>query len=408
MVGAFGQATASPAVRANDVKLAAGASYSGMGGVQDNDGYDFERSFRRGEETVVEASRTPFGGIRETVLVPGSYESDQPTTPFFSIDSAAAQEATDANSGTGGGQSLVDVFRPRDTLGTLLNADSSAPYNPSWEADVVRNTLSNMTAQQTARNTPQLRGWDPRVDGVREANNTALLTYLNGQGRQGLGAVGASLTMLASGSIRAASMVTEIAAPIDSLVVPMRGTGRVVAASGQRRAGGPGPSFAGGATSKIGNAAVESPTVVGVPINGATRTVPLGFNLPKQFTTAAQQLQDALVRSGVTDATVGVRGSSVTGVSPRKGTLFGPQSDIDFFIESRQLTDGYRTSKNIPGFVHPGKILPDYPLLQDWSTTWTKTLGRDVTPGAFVPGTLPSQPTIVVRPIGPTVPTPGG
>lgn len=145
-----------------------------------------------------------------------------------------------------------------------------------------------------------------------------------------------------------------------------------------------------------------------MPINGATRTVPLGFNPPEQFTTAAQQLQDALVRSGVTDATVGVRGSSVTGVSLTKGTPFGPQSDIDFFIESRRLTEGYKTSKNIPGFVHPGKILPDYPLLQDWSTTWTSTLGRDVTPGAFVPGTLPSQPSIVVRPIGPVTPTPGG
>jgi hypothetical protein len=117
------------------------------------------------------------------------------------------------------------------------------------------------------------------------------------------------------------------------------------------------------------------------------------------------------VQSGVTDATVGVRGSSVTGVSLTKGTPFGPQSDIDFFIESKQLTDGYTTSKNIPGFVHPGKILPDYPLLQDWSTTWTNTLGRDVTPGAFVPGTLPTQPTIVVRPVppGPTItPTTGG
>jgi hypothetical protein len=105
---------------------------------------------------------------------------------------------------------------------------------------------------------------------------------------------------------------------------------------------------------------------------------------------------------------VGARGSSVTGVSLTKGTQFGPQSDIDFYIESQQLTDGYTTSKNIPGFVHPGKILPDYPLLQDWSTTWTNMLGRDVTPGAFVPGTLPSQPSIVVRPIGPVTPTTGG
>ncbi|MDO3559512.1 hypothetical protein [Ralstonia pseudosolanacearum] len=103
--------------------------------------------------------------------------------------------------------------------------------------------------------------------------------------------------------------------------------------------------------------------------------------------------------SGSKDATIGVRGSSVTGRSLTKGTPFGPQSDIDFFVESRQLTDGYSTSKNIPGFVHPNKILPDYPLLQDWAESWTKTLGRDVTPGAFVPGTLPKQPSIIVKPV---------
>jgi YD repeat-containing protein len=148
--------------------------------------------------------------------------------------------------------------------------------------------------------------------------------------------------------------------------------------------------------------ATESvPSLTGVPINGATRTVPLGFTPETQFTAAAQDLQNALTQSGITDATIGVRGSSVTGYSLTKGTQFGPQSDIDFFIESGQLTDGYSTSRNIPGFVHPNKILPDYPLLQDWSTNWTNILGRDVTPGAFVPGTLPVQPSIVVKPIVP-------
>lgn len=145
----------------------------------------------------------------------------------------------------------------------------------------------------------------------------------------------------------------------------------------------------------------------GVPINWVTRTVLLGFKRPERFATAAQQLEDALVRCGVTDATVGVLGSSVTGVSLTKGTPFGPKSDIDFFIKGRQLTEGYKTSQNIPGFVHPIKILPDYPLLQDWSTTWTNTLGRDATLEAFLSGMLPSQPSIVVKPIGPVTPCTG-
>ncbi|REG13074.1 hypothetical protein DES44_4452 [Roseateles depolymerans] len=144
-----------------------------------------------------------------------------------------------------------------------------------------------------------------------------------------------------------------------------------------------------------------------VPINEATCTEPLGFNPPEQFTTAAQQLRDALVLSGGTDATVGVRGSTATGVSLTKGTPSGPKSDRDFFIECRELTEGCKTSKNIPGFVHPSKILADYPVLQEWATTWTKALGRDLAPGAFLPGMSPSQPSIVVRPIGPVMPSIG-
>ncbi len=74
------------------------------------------------------------------------------------------------------------------------------------------------------------------------------------------------------------------------------------------------------------------------PINGATRTVPLGFEHETQFLNAAQELQDALKAGGITDARIGVRGSSVTGQSVTKGTAFSPKSDIDFFIESAQFS----------------------------------------------------------------------
>jgi uncharacterized Zn-binding protein involved in type VI secretion len=147
-------------------------------------------------------------------------------------------------------------------------------------------------------------------------------------------------------------------------------------------------------------AAIERQTysdaLTGLPINGATRTVPHGFADNRQFLSAARDLLAALEESGVSDATVGVRGSSVTGFSAQKGTLFGPQSDIDFFVESGQLTNGYTTSKNIPGFVHPQKILPDFPSLQTWAERWSKILGREVTPGAFKPGSIPKDPSIVI------------
>jgi hypothetical protein len=76
---------------------------------------------------------------------------------------------------------------------------------------------------------------------------------------------------------------------------------------------------------------------------------------------------------------------------------FGAASDIDFFVESGQLTQGCKTSRNIPGFVHPEKILNDYPLLNGWTQKWTEILGREATPGAFQPGTLPQSPAILVK-----------
>ena len=135
----------------------------------------------------------------------------------------------------------------------------------------------------------------------------------------------------------------------------------------------------------------------GIPVNGALRNVPLGFKDESQFLSAAGDLQSALKASGIDDAVVGVRGSSVTGQSLTKGTPFGPQSDIDFFVESSKLTEGYKTLKNIPGFVHPNKILPDYPLLEKWAEEWSQIIGREITPDAFQPGMLPNQPSILVK-----------
>jgi hypothetical protein len=126
------------------------------------------------------------------------------------------------------------------TLGPLDAAGRPAsPYNPNWQADRVRNVLRDSISEQTARNTPGLRAWDPRTDGVIEAKNRALVNYVNGQGTQALGGVGASVTMLASGNVRTASMATDIAAPIDSLVAPMGGGRTSRLASGVHKPSGP-------------------------------------------------------------------------------------------------------------------------------------------------------------------------
>jgi RHS repeat-associated protein len=120
--------------------------------------------------------------------------------------------------------------------------------------------------------------------------------------------------------------------------------------------------------------------------------VPRGFANAKQFAQASGELEAALARSGITDAQIGVRGSSVIGVSSKTGAPFSAASDIDFFVESRQLTEGFSTSKNIPGFVHPEKLFGAFPELEAWSVRWSNTLGRDVTPGGFTAGSISGTP----------------
>jgi hypothetical protein len=101
------------------------------------------------------------------------------------------------------------------------------------------------------------------------------------------------------------------------------------------------------------------------------------------------ELKGALDASGVADATIGVRGSAVTGKNWRTGKPFGPHSDIDVFAESSTLTEGLQTSKKTPGFVHPDKVHAAYPELKAWSERWSGILGHKVSVGGWVPGTRP-------------------
>ena len=129
--------------------------------------------------------------------------------------------------------------------------------------------------------------------------------------------------------------------------------------------------------------------------NGAgPRAFPLGFQSAEQFGQACNELCSILGNAGIFDATIGVRGSSVTGYSFRTGAPFGPSSDIDFFVESNQLTRGLSTSKNIPGFVYPNNIYNAFPSIAQWASDWSAILGRDVSVGGFQLGTVPSGPVI--------------
>lgn len=146
----------------------------------------------------------------------------------------------------------------------------------------------------------------------------------------------------------------------------------------------------------VGAGAASSLERTVVSAASAAETLPRGFANAGQFGQATAELEMALAKSGITDASIGVRGSSVTGVSFRTGKPFGPASDIDFFVESRQITEGLTTSPNIPGFVHPNKIGASFDPIAEWSQIWSENLGRKVSVGGFQPGTVPVGP--VIRP----------
>lgn len=152
--------------------------------------------------------------------------------------------------------------------------------------------------------------------------------------------------------------------------------------------------FAGEASAAV---AKNKPKVrVGAPVEASAAAgggVPRGFSDAAQFKQAGTELAAALDEAGVAYSRIGVRGSSVTGASSKGGPFRTaasegkPASDIDVFIEFADDV-GLSSSKNIPGFVHPNKLMKRYPGLQRWAEKWSGVLGREITPGGFKPGTF--------------------
>ncbi|EMK20705.1 RHS repeat-associated core domain-containing protein, partial [Leptospira kirschneri] len=122
--------------------------------------------------------------------------------------------------------------------------------------------------------------------------------------------------------------------------------------------------------------------------------IPLGFKNSNQYKKAMSELDNIMKSKNISDYNIGVRGSSVTGQSFKTGKPFNAKSDIDVFVESADLTKGSKTSKNIPGFVHPETINGKNPEIGSWSERWGKILNRDISVGGFEKGKVPNQPTI--------------
>jgi len=183
-----------------------------------------------------------------------------------------------------------------------------------------------------------------------------------------------------------------------ALVAGISTTEVLVASAGYAAVAGTGLYMAVSNAGNLGNQSASAGTPAQpVPSEGsgaAAEGTPLGFESAEQFQQATAELEDALAKSGIEDGSIGVRGSSVTGQSFRTGQQFGPKSDIDFFVESQQLTQGLKTQPNIPGFVHPDRIQAAFDPIAAWAEKWSQILGRKVSVGGFQPGTVPPGPII--------------
>ncbi|NKJ21391.1 putative Ig domain-containing protein [Dyella sp. SG609] len=313
----------------------------------------------------------------------------------------------------------AETFASQDeSPATVVNLNPSNVFsqgNPSWlsQADdqihgfneIVRNELADEGAQDLHDGNQAAFVWG----GIKYSFYQTFMPDSVEQGVVGIvgGKVaGAGIGYLAKGAVSIApilgrdvgSLAGDVGKSVGGLLDNLRGSAGSVDTL-------PGPEAPGEmpeAPEAVPNSTPPVPNtgLTGVPINGATRSVPLGFESETQFHAASQELIDAMAENGFNDATVGVRGSSVTGFgsnprSPTFGQPFGPSSDIDLFVESSDVVSAF---KNQPNFIHPDRMIDAYPNLDAWSQKWSEILGRPVSPAAWKPGALPSTPAILVKP----------
>ncbi|AKP53754.1 hypothetical protein [Cyclobacterium amurskyense] len=100
-----------------------------------------------------------------------------------------------------------------------------------------------------------------------------------------------------------------------------------------------------------------------------------GFSSVKQFEGAVSKIIKA---TGVDDALVGLRGSSVTGKKFTSGEAFDAASDLDFFVVSDDLFKQAveQGAKGKGGALRVGETLKFFPDLVEAEKQLTKELGR--------------------------------
>jgi hypothetical protein len=118
---------------------------------------------------------------------------------------------------------------------------------------------------------------------------------------------------------------------------------------------------------------------------------PFGFASKDQFQQAMKELQALFDKQSI-QASLGVRGSSVTGFSHDTKSAFAKGKDIDVFVESAVFA-GQKGSRGAPGMAYTGAVDKVAPGVRDWADSWSATLGHPVSVGGWA--TVPSGSTVM-------------
>jgi RHS repeat-associated protein len=95
------------------------------------------------------------------------------------------------------------------------------------------------------------------------------------------------------------------------------------------------------------------------------------------FSKLANELAEAAQSEGAkANDLMGIRGSALSGRSAAKGTEFGSQSDVDFYLVSDEL---YSKAGGRRGGTHvPPKLMDRLPRIQAWEQQSSRMVGREV------------------------------
>lgn len=158
---------------------------------------------------------------------------------------AAAQSATNASSGVlGGGQCTIAnpyglnaqeqatvnyAIRNPGTSGIKasdLSYGQQMAINDYWDGEI------------KASQGPQVKAFDAAAARARTESNRQFLRFMGAQGEQAMGGLLSNATYQATGSMRSATMIADLAEPIDAMILPRGPSTRGLAARSRVESGG--------------------------------------------------------------------------------------------------------------------------------------------------------------------------